>query len=96
MTDMKNFANTLSEQMLKGKTPPPATLFDPVKYPYGVAPGGNKFGMTKCPCCGRPATETDRNDMPKAFMFRDESSAREYRISGMCQACQDSVFGTGD
>jgi len=25
--------------------------------------------------------------------FRDLKSAREYGISGMCQACQDSVFG---
>jgi len=25
--------------------------------------------------------------------FRDELSKKEYRISGMCQACQDSVFG---
>jgi len=26
--------------------------------------------------------------------FRDELSAREYRISKMCQKCQDSVFGS--
>lgn len=25
--------------------------------------------------------------------FRDEKSAREYRISGLCQKCQDEVFG---
>lgn len=25
--------------------------------------------------------------------FRDKSSEREYGISGMCQKCQDSVFG---
>lgn len=25
--------------------------------------------------------------------FRDPKSAREYTISGMCQECQDSVFG---
>jgi len=25
--------------------------------------------------------------------FRDEGSLREYRISGLCQTCQDSVFG---
>jgi hypothetical protein len=24
--------------------------------------------------------------------FRDESSRREYRISGMCQKCQDGFF----
>jgi hypothetical protein len=25
--------------------------------------------------------------------FRDEVSEREYRISGLCQDCQDFVFG---
>ena len=29
----------------------------------------------------------------KADAFCCEKSAREYRISGMCQSCQDSVFG---
>jgi len=28
-----------------------------------------------------------------AWPFRDEVSQLEYHISGMCQACQDSVFG---
>jgi hypothetical protein len=32
--------------------------------------------------CGKPAT-----------VFRDELSKLEYQISGLCQACQDSVFG---
>lgn len=35
--------------------------------------------------CGGPATE-----------FRDDVSAREYQISGMCQICQDRVFGSAD
>ncbi len=30
----------------------------------------------------------------EAGEFRDELSEREYRISGLCQECQDSVFGT--
>ena len=32
--------------------------------------------------CGGAATE-----------FRDELSVKEYRISGLCQKCQDGVFG---
>lgn len=28
--------------------------------------------------------------------FRDSLSLKEYQISGMCQACQDSVFGIDD
>ena len=38
----------------------------------------------KCPTCAReydPATE-----------FRDGISKREFRISGMCQVCQDKTF----
>ncbi len=31
-----------------------------------------------------------------ALVFRDELSRREYTISGLCQECQDSVFGKGD
>lgn len=31
-----------------------------------------------------------------ATQFRDELSKREYTISGMCQKCQDKVFGLGD
>lgn len=36
-----------------------------------------------CACCGGPATE-----------FRDYLSRKEYTISGLCQTCQDSVFGS--
>ena len=35
-----------------------------------------------CPTCSEPVVS-----------FRDELSAREYSISGLCQTCQDSVFG---
>lgn len=28
--------------------------------------------------------------------FRDRLSAREYRISGLCQDCQDETFGKDD
>lgn len=36
----------------------------------------------KCATCGKDTKE-----------FRNEISRREYTISGMCQECQDSVFG---
>lgn len=35
-----------------------------------------------CPTCGGEITE-----------FRNALSRREFEISGMCQECQDSVFG---
>lgn len=37
-----------------------------------------------CPICGRKIKESE---------FRDEKSRREYLISGLCQACQDEIFG---
>jgi len=38
----------------------------------------------KCPTCQQPIDATT---------FRDELSLREFKISGMCQKCQDSIFG---
>ena len=35
-----------------------------------------------CVMCGEPADE-----------FKDALSKKEYSISGMCQTCQDEVFG---
>jgi len=40
----------------------------------------------KCPTC---SAEIDHN-------FRDELSLKEYKISGMCQDCQDSFFSVED
>ena len=40
----------------------------------------------KCSTC---SAEIDHN-------FRDELSLKEYKISGMCQDCQDSFFGVED
>ena len=31
-----------------------------------------------------------------ATSFRDDLSRKEYAISGMCQSCQDDIFGVGD
>lgn len=38
-----------------------------------------------CTTCGK-----------EAVSFRDSISRKEYLISGMCQACQDKVFGKED
>lgn len=38
-----------------------------------------------CVTCGKPVGISS---------FRDALSRREYGISGMCQECQDSVFGS--
>jgi len=36
-----------------------------------------------CPLCKKPVSIAD---------FRDELSIREYKISGICQSCQDEMF----
>lgn len=36
----------------------------------------------QCPFCKKPIGK-----------FRDEISRREFRISGLCQSCQDDFFG---
>lgn len=41
-----------------------------------------------CPTCCK--------DILLLNAFKDELSYREYRISGMCQQCQDEVFGEGE
>jgi hypothetical protein len=37
-----------------------------------------------------------RPDIEHTFEFRDELSQQEYRISGICQSCQDIVFEPED
>lgn len=37
-----------------------------------------------CPLCKR---KVDKGE------FRDELSHREFEISGLCQSCQDDIFG---
>lgn len=37
----------------------------------------------KCPTCGKGILCSD---------FKDELSVKEFKISGMCQTCQDEVF----
>lgn len=44
----------------------------------------NKMGKEVCPFCGK-----HKEDME----FRNQISVKEWKISGLCQDCQDSVFG---
>ena len=38
----------------------------------------------KCPFCGKEIKHDE---------FRAEINEREYKISGLCQSCQDEMFG---
>jgi len=47
---------------------------------------------------GRTRTESISGDVcvtfgGKADTFRNDISKKEYSIGGMCQSCQDSIFG---
>ena len=46
---------------------------------------GKRLETGCCPSCGKQLAQDS---------FRDETSRRESVISGLCQACQDEVFGT--
>ena len=39
----------------------------------------------RCVDCGVPIKDTDD--------FKDAISIREYAVSGLCQKCQDAIFG---
>jgi len=72
--------------------------FDPDEFPFGVNAGDNKFGFKKCPGCGSEgyAVPVFGGEPIQSFAFRDWLSAAEYRISGLCQSCQDDVFDESD
>lgn len=46
----------------------------------------DKDGKAVCPFCSEHIDESN----PRAF--KDRLSAREFRISGLCQKCQDKIF----
>jgi len=79
-----------------------AEKFDIEQFPCGKRAGDNKMGLKSCPTCDMPPTHPTQEEYPWPssqipadgfYLFRDELSAREYYISGMCQHCQDDVFG---
>lgn len=47
-----------------------------------------------CAWCGASVLVWSTTDpIGPDWNFRDECSRREYKISGLCQECQDKVFG---
>ena len=57
-------------------------LLDAISVPMSGLTRLNAIRNGQCATCGEAANE-----------FRNELSEREYNISGMCQACQDDIFG---
>jgi hypothetical protein len=46
--------------------------------------------------CGNKLEDTNFAKANNGQKFRDELSAKEYTISGLCQDCQDDFFGRPD
>ncbi len=44
----------------------------------------DKVKLGKCPLCSKEVSKYD---------FKDDLSLKEFKISGMCQECQDEMFG---
>ena len=51
---------------------------------FGMGQQVNRAKAGYCPTCSEPINMAD---------FKDALSKREFEIGGMCQACQDMVFG---
>lgn len=62
---------------------------DLTKPAFQLFPQSNKAILeTKCTICGN-----EINAGPGPTEFRNKLSMTEYRISGMCQKCQDKTYG---
>lgn len=59
-------------------------MIDGIMADYTLARA--KVVMGQCPFCNLDVTDDG---------FRDETSRREFNISGLCQCCQDEFFDEG-
>lgn len=61
-----------------------------IKAVFGI----DRVDIIKQGACIRPPIGCGRENVGEDF--RDEVSEREYRISGLCQRCQDKIFNEAD
>ena len=72
---------------------------DPNKPAFEIFPEARELTQRRrCPCCKRIVNTSDAFNASYApdrlsSPFRDDLSRKEYSISGLCQDCQDKVFG---
>lgn len=91
---VETFLRTLAEEIRKSHPiPPESDQFNPELLPFAKPPSFNNLHLYICATCGKKPTETGLESLPMAFLFRDETSAREYVLSAMCQSCQDEAMG---
>ena len=69
---------------------------DPNKPAFAIFPEAlENIQYGRCPTCKKIVNmgDTFGKDDSMSSPFRDDLSRKEYSISGMCQDCQDKVFG---
>ena len=72
---------------------------DPNKPVFEIFPEARELTQRRrCPSCERIVNVSDafgKSYAPDRLSspFRDDLSRKEYSISGLCQDCQDKVFG---
>ena len=69
---------------------------DPKKPVFNIFPKASEnIQYKRCPCCKKiiNSGKTFAKDGTISSPFRDDLSRKEYSISGMCQDCQDVLFG---
>ena len=64
------------------KSPGMVRSIDSLAESWFGRPRSDSIKQDICVCCGEPAIH-----------FDDDLSRKEYSISGMCQICQDEIFG---
>ena len=60
---------------------------------YMIPAGCNKMGLKTCPFCG---SKGQIEGTVFAFPMKDDRSLDEYKISGICNPCQDNFFKDGE
>jgi hypothetical protein len=63
----------------------------PAQRPVDKLVGGRAEAIVNGRCIPKPIGCGNNN-----VVLRDDLSAKEYLISGLCQDCQDALFGTGE
>lgn len=61
----------------------------PVRPVDAIFPGAKRVESIEKRCCVKPPFGCGQ----PVGEFRDALSEKEYRISGLCQKCQDEIFG---
>lgn len=64
-------------------------LFEEPRPVDKLFPQANRVGQIAKDCCVKPPFGCGQ----PVGEFRDALSEKEYRVSGLCQKCQDEIFG---